>query len=66
MTISIIIPCYNEQENIKETVKDIKKVIIKLKERIEIVVVNDHSSDSTEQIVKELEKKDRRIIFYPE
>ena len=49
MKILMIIPAYNEQENIKETVQKIKDH----KKELHYVVINDGSTDNTEQILKE-------------
>ena len=49
MKILMIIPAYNEQENIKETVQKIKDH----KKELDYVVINDGSTDNTEQILKE-------------
>ena len=47
----IIIPAFNEAESIKGTIDKLRKAISK---QFSIVVVNDGSRDSTEQIVKKL------------
>ena len=49
MKISIIIPVFNEQENIKELLNSIKKNKVKNKE---IIVVDDGSTDNTREILK--------------
>mgnify|MGYP005774694197 CR=1 FL=1 len=48
MKILLIIPAYNEQENIEETIKKIKE----FSEEIDYIVINDGSSDNTEKILK--------------
>ncbi|MCM8808904.1 MAG: glycosyltransferase family 2 protein [Candidatus Omnitrophica bacterium] len=53
--LSIIIPARNEQENIKNTIESLSQHLNP--EEIEIIVVNDHSEDKTEDIVLELCKK---------
>lgn len=47
--VLLIIPAYNEQENILKTVQTIKEY----SEEIEYVVINDGSTDNTEQILIE-------------
>lgn len=49
MKILIIIPAYNEEENIKETVEKIEKH----NEKLDYVVINDGSTDNTEKILRE-------------
>jgi glycosyltransferase involved in cell wall biosynthesis len=61
---SVIIPCYNEENNVENAVRRIPKMGIKT----EIIVVNDGSSDSTAQKVRILQKEfpDVRLIdYYP-
>ncbi len=52
--ISILIPCHNESEVIKDTVQNILKVDY---ENYEIIVIDDRSEDNTKDIILELEKK---------
>ena len=49
MNVSIIIPCFNEQNTIKEIVTSVKNYI---NERDEIIVIDDGSTDNTIQILK--------------
>lgn len=49
MKVLLIIPAYNEQENIKETVKKIQD----FSKEIEYIVINDGSTDNTEEILKQ-------------
>ncbi len=52
--VSVIVPTYNERENIAELIKRIHNV---LKKDYEIVVVDDNSPDGTAEIVTELSKE---------
>jgi len=59
--LSIIIPAYNEEKRIPET---LKKVTAYLKEQSyswEVVVVNDGSKDNTSQVVQEAISKNKNI-----
>lgn len=49
MKILMIVPAYNEQENIKETVENIEKY----EKKFDYVVINDGSTDNTEKILRE-------------
>ena len=49
MKVLLIIPAYNDQENIEKTVKKIEKS----NQEIEYIVINDGSTDNTEEILKE-------------
>lgn len=59
--ISVFFPTYNEEKNIKKTVTEAVKILEKIAKDWEIVVVNDGSTDKTEEIVKKLMKKEPRI-----
>ncbi|HUS50743.1 MAG TPA: glycosyltransferase family 2 protein [Candidatus Paceibacterota bacterium] len=60
--ISIGVPCYNEEKIIKENYLKIKKEAEKLPgKNYEILFVNDGSKDKTEEILKEIEKKDKKV-----
>lgn len=59
--ISVLIPARNEEENIKKCLLSLTKQDYK---NIEIIVLNDNSTDNTGKIVAELSKKDSRIKLY--
>ncbi len=59
--ISVFFPAYNEEANIKETVTKAEKVLNKIAEKYEIIVVDDGSKDNTSKIVKKLSKKNKKI-----
>jgi len=62
--LSVIVPCYNEEENIfpfyEELMKN-KEFFDKRGLELEIIYVNDGSKDGTVAKVKELNKKDSRV-----
>ena len=55
--LSIIIPIFNEEENIKNTLNDIKKYLDKKKTDAEIICVNDGSTDKSLKIITKQQKK---------
>ena len=57
---SFVIPAYNVQAWIAET---IQSCLDQSMGKIEAVVVNDASTDHTKEIVTELAKKDKRVVF---
>jgi glycosyltransferase involved in cell wall biosynthesis len=63
MKISIVIPCYNEQEAIPYFYREINKISKKMKEEFEFIFVNDGSKDNTLITIKRLSKKDTRIKY---
>jgi len=61
MDISIIIPVYNEEENILLIYGDIKRVFSNLKKQFEIIFINDGSSDQGLAVLKNIQQTDRCI-----
>lgn len=59
--LSIVIPAYNEEENIKVTIDEIVVKLRVNKIPFEIVVVNDNSKDKTPLVIKSLQKKNSNI-----
>lgn len=55
-TLSVVVPCYNEEESILYFYDEIKKVIKDMKIRLELIFVNDGSKDKTLEIIKKLSK----------
>jgi glycosyltransferase involved in cell wall biosynthesis len=60
-TLSIIVPAYNEEENIGTTLDGILIACEGLRDDYEIVVVNDCSRDRTAAIVEERSRRNPRI-----
>ena len=61
--ISIIVPCYNEEECINTFYNELNKVTKKMKVDFEILFIDDGSNDETLNIIKKLYKKDKRIRY---
>lgn len=55
--LSVIIPSYNEENRIKETLLDVHNTLSKQNFDYEIIVVNDGSKDKTSEVVKSVIKK---------
>jgi dolichol-phosphate mannosyltransferase len=54
----IVIPTYNEAENIEELITQLEKVFEKITSwKIDILIVDDNSPDNTSQLVKKLQQK---------
>ncbi len=58
-SVSIIIPAYNVQKYIERSIKSAIEQTLK---DIEIIVVNDGSTDKTRDIIERLAKEDSRIV----
>lgn len=61
-TVSIIIPVYNTEEYVRECIQSVLQQTYK---KIEIIIVDDNSTDDSRQIINELEKQNSQIkSFY--
>ena len=59
--LSVFFPAYNEEGNIKKTVEDARKTLLKIAKKWEIIIVNDGSKDNTLEISEKLSNADKRI-----
>ena len=58
--VSIVMPCYNEEKHIGEALDSLLNLDYP-KHMLEIIVVDDHSTDKSAEIVRSYVKKDSRI-----
>jgi glycosyltransferase involved in cell wall biosynthesis len=62
--ISIVVPCYNEQEALPLFYDEINKITKEFKKvTFEFLFINDGSKDNTLKIMRDLSKKDKRVKF---
>ena len=61
--ITIIVPCYNEEESIPLFYDEINKVIKKMKVKFELIFINDGSKDKTLEILRNLAKQDKKVRY---
>ncbi len=61
--ISIVVPCYNEEDALKIFYDKITEISEKIDANFEYVFVDDGSSDNTLNEMKQLSKKDERVKF---
>ena len=59
--MSFVIPCYNEQDNLRALITAIRAAADPLKLPYEVVITDDCSRDKSWEILKELAAADRRI-----
>ena len=65
MKISIIIPCYNEEDVLNTLYERINNVSKQLSNyECEFIFVNDGSKDKTENMIEEYHKKDNRVKLF--
>jgi glycosyltransferase involved in cell wall biosynthesis len=67
MDLSIVIPMFNEAENVEATLSRVKEALSSFDGAYEIIAVDDGSLDNTFEILNGLSKKDAnlRIVSYP-
>lgn len=61
--ISIIVPCYNEQEALPLFHKEVSRVLQEMGESYELIFVNDGSRDSTLSVMRTLAEEDDHIVY---
>lgn len=62
--ISVIIPCYNEEESLPLFYKEINKIVKKMSNvSFELIFVDDGSRDKTLNIIKEFSKDDDNVRY---
>lgn len=59
--LSVVLPCYNEQESIAETYNQLTAKLGELHLPFELIFVDDGSHDATPQLLAELHAKDPRV-----
>jgi len=60
--ISIVMPAYNEEQNIEATVRKCSSALGRLKLEGEVVVTDDGSSDNTQNILNSLKKEINNLV----
>lgn len=64
MKLTVIVPCYNEQEALPFFQREIDAVSKELSElEFEILYINDGSKDQTLSVIKELAERDKRVKY---
>lgn len=61
--ISIIVPCYNEEQAIPFFYDEITKTAEEMKNNFEFIFINDGSKDKTIEVIKQYSKKDKRVKY---
>jgi glycosyltransferase involved in cell wall biosynthesis len=60
-SLTAFFPCYNEEENVRLMVEQLKEVLPQVAEKYEILIVNDGSNDKTAEVADQLAKKDSHV-----
>jgi glycosyltransferase involved in cell wall biosynthesis len=62
--LSVIIPAYNEEDSLPETLTTLSETLLRENIPHEIVVVNDNSKDRTLEVLQELSSTIKELIYY--
>ncbi|MDQ4123527.1 MAG: glycosyltransferase family 2 protein [Acidobacteriota bacterium] len=57
--LSVVMPAYNEEATIEEVVRQ----VLALPQLLELIIIDDHSTDKTPQIIEKLVEQDSRIKY---
>ena len=63
MTISIIVPCFNEEESLPLFYAEMEKIKSQIDDNFEYIFVNDGSKDRTLQVLRDLDKNVHYLSF---
>jgi len=60
--ISIVVPIFNEEENIVPLYQELNSVLKKIGDKYEIIFVNDGSRDKTQEVARSVFRKDTKHV----
>src|SRR3989304_9190201 len=60
--VSIIVPVYNEKENVKELIDRLKTSLFKTNHPYEIIFIDDNSTDGTYEYISGLQKYGQIVV----
>lgn len=65
-SISAFFPCYNDEQTIAEIVRKARKILSRITDHFEIIVIDDGSKDQSRKILKGLQKEipELKLIFH--
>ena len=63
MTISIIVPCFNEEESLPLFYAEMEKIKSRIDDNFEYIFVNDGSKDRTLQVLRDLNQADKNVHY---
>lgn len=62
ISLSVVMPAYNEEDNISQSVQDVQTHVLTLVPDAELIVVDDGSKDRTAELLDKMADADKRII----
>ncbi len=64
MVLSVVLPAYNEEDSLPETLNSLYSTLLSENIPHEIVVINDNSKDTTELVLQSLQKNIPTLVYY--
>ena len=61
MKLSVVIPCFNEEKTVANLINEVKKSGIN---DLEIIIVDDGSTDGTINILREIKEENIRVFYH--
>jgi glycosyltransferase involved in cell wall biosynthesis len=61
--LSIVVPCFNEEESLLLFYEETAKIIAELNQTVEFIFVDDGSKDKTLEILRQLASKDKQVHY---
>jgi glycosyltransferase involved in cell wall biosynthesis len=61
--LSVVVPCYNEQESVQACHERLTEVLAALNEPYEIIYVDDGSGDNTAALLKQIQAHDAHVVI---
>lgn len=62
MKLSVVIPIYNEEENINLLYDELKGVLKTIEHEHEIVFIDDGSSDASLSLLEKIQEQDETVV----
>ena len=63
MTLSVVVPCFNEEESIPLFYREMERVRMEMGEKFEYIFINDGSSDRTLSVLRKLHLEDPNVHY---
>lgn len=63
MTVSVVVPLYNEEENVHELHSSLKSVLDSIGTEYEIIYVDDGSTDNTLALIQKIQSEDNSVLI---
>ncbi len=63
LSVSVVIPCYNEEPVIERSYQRVKEVLERIRADYEIIIANDGSTDNSASILRSMAARDPKLVL---